>query len=68
MLVFSDELMNEIYFLYILNILLFLLSILVVILVFCFRFYLFFGMFIYLLEMNEVYGNNFFMYIFFIVR
>lgn len=68
MLVLSDELMNEIHPLHISNILLSLLSIPVAILVLCPRFHLFLGMFIHLLEMNEVYGNNFSMHIFSIVR
>lgn len=66
--VLSDELMNEIHPLHISNILLSLLSIPVDILVLCLRFHLFLGMFIHLLEMNEVYGNNFSMHIFSIVR
>lgn len=68
--VLSDELMNEIHPLHISNILLSLLSIPVAILslVLCPRFHLFLGMFIHLLEMNEVYGNNFSMHIFSIVR
>lgn len=66
--VLSDELMNEIHPLHISNILLSLLSIPVDILVLCPRFHLFLGMFIHLLEMNKVYGNNFSMHIFSSVR